>query len=65
MTYYVKAIYAGLVTFLGSMIGVLQAGSGGISVESWLVIFLATVVSVGGVLGLQAAPASVATSVKQ
>ncbi len=63
--YVTKAIYAGVVTFLGTTIGVLQAGSGGIPLESWLVIGLATVVSVGGVLGLQAAPATVATSVKE
>ena len=61
--YYVKAVYAGLVTFLGSLIAAMQAG--GPDVTAWLVIVLATVVSLGGVLGLQAAPASVATSVKQ
>jgi len=65
MTYYTKPIYAGLVTFLSTTIGVLQASTGGINVESWLVIVLATVISVGGVLGLQAAPASVATSIKK
>ena len=62
--YFVKAIYAGVVTFLATTIGVLQAGSEGIPLESWLVIGLATVVSVGGVLGLQQAPATVATSIK-
>jgi len=61
--YYIKAAYAGLVTFLGSLIAALQAG--GPDVTAWLVIALATVVSAGGVLGLQAAPASIATSVKQ
>ena len=68
MTYYVKAIYAGLVTFLGSLLAALQAGSeigvADLSQAAWITIVLATVLAVGGVLGLQAAPASVATSVK-
>jgi len=63
--YFTKGIYAGVVTFLGTTIGVLQAGGDGIPLESWLVIALATVVSVGGVLGLQEAPSSVATSSKE
>jgi len=62
MTYYVKAIYAGLITFLGALVTALQAGD--LTTTAWLTIVLATVISVGGVLGLQAAPASVATSVK-
>ena len=68
MTYYVKAFYAGLVTFLGSLLAALQAGSeigvADLSQAAWITIVLATVIAVGGVLGLQAAPASVATSVK-
>ena len=62
MTYYVKAIYAGAVTFLGALIAAMQAGD--LTTTAWLTIALATIISMGGVLGLQAAPASVATSIK-
>lgn len=68
MQYYAKAIYAGLVTFLGSLLAALQAGGeigiGDLSTAAWVTIILATIVAIGGVLGLQAAPATVATSVK-
>jgi len=68
MTYYVKAAYAGIITFLGALLAALQAGEAiGISdltTASWITIALATILSIGGVLGLQAAPANVATSVK-
>jgi len=67
MQYYVKAIYAGLVTFLGGLLTALQAadtGIGDLTQAAWITVILATVIAVGGVLGLQAAPASVATSVK-
>lgn len=67
MQYYVKAIYAGLVTFLGGLLTALQAadtGIGDLTQAAWITVILATVITVGGVLGLQAAPASVATSVK-
>ena len=66
--YYVKAAYAGLITFLGAVLAALQAvpdiGFGDLSSAAWITIVLATLLSVGGVLGLQAAPASVATSVE-
>lgn len=68
MSYYVKAIYAGVITCLGSLLAALQAGPeigvGDLSQASWITIILATVIAVGGVLGFQAAPATVATSVK-
>ena len=69
MTYYTKPIYVGLVTFLGALLAALQAGDefvsvGDLSQAAWITIVLATIIAVGGVLGLQAAPASVATSIK-
>ena len=62
--YAAKAIYAGLVTFLGSLLAVMQSADV-ITGASWIAIALATVVAIGGVLGLQAAPARISTSVKQ
>ena len=68
MNYYVKAIYAGVVTFLGGVLTALQAapeiGFADITSAAWVTVALATIVAVGGVLGLQNAPASVATSIK-
>jgi len=68
MQYYVKAIYAGVVAFLGGLLAVLQVGEnigiGDIGTAAWVTIVLATIIAVGGVLGLQVAPASVATSVR-
>lgn len=68
MQYYVKAIYAGLVAFLGSLLTALQVGEdigfADISTAAWITIALATVLALGGVLGFQSAPASVSTSVR-
>lgn len=69
LPYYVKAIYAGVVAFLGSLSAALLAGGeeigiGDISTAAWVAIILTTVLAVGGVLGLQAAPANIATSKK-
>ena len=68
MNYYVKAIYAAVVTFLGALLAALLAGPeigvADLSQAAWLTIILATIVAAGGVLGLQAAPATVSTSVK-
>ncbi len=67
MSYYVKAAYAGLTVFLGSLLAALQAGEGievgDLGTAAWVTIGLAVVFAVGGVLGLQAAPAKVSTSV--
>jgi hypothetical protein len=67
-TYLVKAVYAGAVTLLGAvgaiLVGSEQLGFGDITSGQWITIALATLVAVGGVLGLQSAPASVATSVR-
>jgi len=64
--YAIKAVYAGAITFLGGLLAVLQVpGADGITSASWVAIGLATLVSVGGVLGLQAAPKTVATGIKE
>ncbi len=62
MPYYVKAGYAGIVTFLGGL-GVAIAEAG-ISAQEWVAIALATTLAIGGILGLQNAPARVSTSVR-
>lgn len=67
--YYIKALYAGVVSFLSGLLTALlgiseEAGIGDITTAGWVVIVLATLVAAGGILGLQAAPASVATSTK-
>ncbi len=68
LAYYVKALYAGLVAFLGSLLAALQAvadtGISDISAAAWVTMALATVLAIGGVLGFQSAPASVSTSVR-
>ncbi len=62
MPYYVKAGYAGITTFLsGLLIAIAEAG---ISSQEWITIALATTLAVGGILGLQAAPARVSTSIR-
>jgi hypothetical protein len=62
MPYYVKAIYAGLIAFLTGL-GVAIAESG-VSAPEGVGIALAVVLAVGGILGLQAAPAKYSTSIK-
>ncbi|RKZ81878.1 MAG: hypothetical protein DRQ39_11325 [Gammaproteobacteria bacterium] len=65
--YLTKAIYAATVTFLGALLAALQAAPDigfALSPASWITIVLATIVALGGVLGLQAAPAAVATGIK-
>jgi hypothetical protein len=56
------------VTFLGAVLSALLAvpdtGLSDISTAGWFSIALATIVAAGGVLGLQAAPATIATSTK-
>lgn len=69
MPYYTKATYSGGVVFLGSLLAAMQSGEEAIGIQdisqaAWVTIILATTIAVGGVLGLQAAPATVATSVK-
>jgi hypothetical protein len=69
MQYFAKAIYAGVVAFIGSTTAALvQIGDGAsfgeVETVAWLVILGATIVAAGGVYGLQAAPASVSTSTR-
>lgn len=68
MQYYAKAAYAGLTVFLGSLLAGLQAGEGveisELGTAAWVTIVLATVVAIGGVLGLQSASANISTSVR-
>lgn len=61
--YAAKAIYAGTVTFLGAVLAVMQSADT-ITNASWIAIALATVVAVGGVLGLQQAPSKISTSTR-
>lgn len=67
--YYVKAIYASVMAFLSGLLSALlaideAAAIGDITTAGWIVIILATLAAGGGILGLQAAPASIATSQK-
>jgi len=65
--YAAKALYAGAVTFLGALLAAMQAAPEvgfTLSAASWVTIVLATVIAVGGVFQLQAAPATVSTSIK-
>ena len=60
--YYVKALYAGTVAFLGGL--AIAIAEQGVSGPEWVTIALASTLAIGGVLGLQAAPATVSTSVR-
>lgn len=62
--YLIKALYAGAVAFLGALLAVVNVPeANGVTLASWIAIGLATLFAVGGVLGLQAAPATVATGI--
>ncbi len=63
MQYYVKAAFAGVVAFLGTLATAL-AESAAVSTQQWVTIALATLLAFGGILGWQSAPASVSTSVR-
>ena len=67
LQYYVKAIYAFLVTGLGSL-SVVLAGPGMtfgmISDGQWVAALVVALVAGGGILGWQGRPASVSTSIK-
>ena len=63
--YLIKALYSALVTFLGAVLAVMQVPNAeGITAASWIAIGLATLLAFGGVLGLQATPATVSTGIK-
>lgn len=60
--YFVKAIYAGAVAFLGSLGTALT--DEGVTSQQWVFIALATLLAFGGILGWQAAPSNVSTSTR-
>ena len=65
--YATKAIYAALAVFLSSVGAILvgpDVGFGDIYAGQWVLIALAVLFAAGGVLGLQAAPAKISTSIK-
>ncbi len=64
--YYIKALYAAAVGFLGQLAIVLvgDVTFAEISNGQWVTAFLFALIAFGGVLGWQAAPASVSTSTK-
>ncbi len=67
MNYYIKAIVAGAIAFLGPLAGALidsETGFGDLSAGVWVAAIIAALLAVSGILGLQKAPATVSTSVK-
>ena len=67
MNYYVKAIWVGAIAFLGPIAGALVdplTGFGDLSAGVWVASLAALLFASGGVLGLQRAPASVSTGIK-
>jgi len=66
--YYVKALWAGTIAFLGPISGGLlvsdMIGFGDLSAGVWISAVVLGLVGFGGVLGWQATPASVSTSVR-
>lgn len=62
LQFFVKAIYAGAVAFLGTLATALADSS--VTGQQWVFIALATVLAFGGILGWQQAPASVSTSIR-
>ncbi len=64
LPFFVKATYAGAVAFLGAL-GTALAEASSVTGQQWVFISLATLLAFGGVLGWQAAPASVSTSVRR
>jgi len=64
-----KGIYAGVVAFLGPIVVVLLAddklGFGDVSLGIWFSALLFGIIAFGGVVGLQEAPATVATSIRE
>ncbi len=66
--YYVKALYAAVVAFVGPISGALllsdEIGFSDLSTGTWVAAGLLALIAFGGVLGWQAAPATVSTSVR-
>lgn len=68
MQFYVKALYAGVLAFLGPIAGPLIAdpelGFGDLSAGLWVSAAVLGLLAFGGILGWQAAPPTVSTSVR-
>ena len=66
--YLVKAIYSGLVAFVGPISGALllsdEIGFSDLSTGTWVAAGLLGLIAFGGVLGWQEAPATVSTSIR-
>ena len=66
--YYVKALWAGAIAFLGPISGALlvsaEIGFGDLSAGVWVSAAVLGLAAFGGVLGWQAAPANVSTTVR-
>ncbi len=67
LQYYIKAIVAGAIAFLGPLAGALvdsATGFGDLSAGVWVASVIAMLLAISGILGLQKAPATVSTSIK-
>ncbi len=67
MNYYIKAIVAGALAFLGPLAGALvdpETGFGDLSAGVWVAAGILGLGALASVLGLQKAPATVSTSIK-
>ncbi len=67
LQYYVKAIVAGAIAFLGPIAGALvdsMTGFGDLSAGVWVASLIAMLLAFSGILGLQKAPPTVSTSIR-
>jgi hypothetical protein len=67
MNYYIKAIVAGAIAFLGPLAGALidpATGFGDLSAGVWVAAALLGLGALASVLGLQKAPANISTGIK-
>ncbi len=66
--YLVKAIVAGAIAFLGPIAGALAlpdvVGFGDLTAGVWVAAVVALLLALGAILGLQAAPPTVSTSIR-
>ena len=66
--YFAKAIVAGAIAFLGPIAGALAlpeiVGFGDLTAGVWVAAVVALLLALGSILGLQAAPAKVSTSIR-
>ncbi len=67
LNYYIKAIVAGAIAFLGPIAGALvdtETGFGDLSAGVWVASLIAMLLAISGILGLQKAPANISTGIK-